>query len=335
MSLFSKLTHQNSASGESCPPRSVSITRASDIDELMQAVRGYRIGLLQLDRGPFAAEIIHTQLGGVLLTAAYLGRAVAHYGEPPARMITFAVRASSTRALWRGQQFGLDELIMGGPGVELDMVSQPGYAVATASFPLNLVEETAERLGWKPPPCMATSLLVKLQHDQAEVLRITFGALFEEAVLKPLDQRAALWARCKQEELLQSLLQLTFDGSRAIESVGSSERSRVLKAAIASIKDRPDGVLSISDLCRITKASERTLLRAFTERFGVSPLDYMKAHRLNGARNDLAHEPSVKISDAANKWGFWHLGQFAKDYRNWFGELPSDTSHRHHKSVRT
>jgi AraC family ethanolamine operon transcriptional activator len=61
----------------------------------------------------------------------------------------------------------------------------------------------------------------------------------------------------------------------------------------------------------------------------------MKAHRLNGAQNDLAHEPWVKVPDAANKWGFWHLGQFAKDYRKWFGELSSDTSQRHHESVRT
>ena len=331
MSLFSKLTHQNSASGESCPSRAVLITHASNIDEFLQAIRGYHLGLIQLDRGSFAADIIQTQLGGVLLTAKYFGRAVLEFGEPPAGMVTFAVRVSSARALWRGQQFGLDDLVIRRPGVEVDVVSQPGYAAATASFPLGLVEETAERLGRKLPP---SSVLVKLQHDQTEVLRTAFGALFEDVVLKPLDQRAAMWALCKQEELLQSLLQLTFDMSGAIEPAGSSERSRVLKAALESIKDRPDGVLSISDLCRIAKASERTLLRAFTERLGVSPLEYMKAHRLNGARNDLAHESWMKVSEAANKWGFWHLGQFAKDYRTRFGELPSDTSHRHHKSVR-
>jgi len=27
----------------------------------------------------------------------------------------------------------------------------------------------------------------------------------------------------------------------------------------------------------------------------------------------------------ANAWGFWHMGQFARDYRRLFGELPSDT----------
>jgi AraC-like DNA-binding protein len=128
----------------------------------------------------------------------------------------------------------------------------------------------------------------------------------------------------------------TTRASKARNPAPKSVRGRALslfsKLTPQNSANGPDGVRSISDLCRITKASERTLLRAFTERFGISPLD--ESASLNGARNDLAHEPSVKISDAANKWGFWHLGQFAKDYRNWFGELPSDTSHRH-KSVGT
>ncbi len=35
-------------------------------------------------------------------------------------------------------------------------------------------------------------------------------------------------------------------------------------------------------------------------------------------------DPSIKIADVvANPWGFWHLGQFAADFRRQFGELPS------------
>jgi len=37
-----------------------------------------------------------------------------------------------------------------------------------------------------------------------------------------------------------------------------------------------------------------------------------------------------KVADVANEWGFWHLGQLAKGYQNWFGELPSDTCARSH-----
>jgi hypothetical protein len=35
-----------------------------------------------------------------------------------------------------------------------------------------------------------------------------------------------------------------------------------------------------------------------------------------------------KVSDVANSWGFWHMGQFAADYRAMFGELSSSTLNR-------
>jgi len=48
--------------------------------------------------------------------------------------------------------------------------------------------------------------------------------------------------------------------------------------------------------------------------------------RLSGVRRDLRRaEAGVKIADVANRWGFWHLGQFAADYRRQFCELPSET----------
>ncbi len=66
---------------------------------------------------------------------------------------------------------------------------------------------------------------------------------------------------------------------------------------------------------------------AFLERFGVSPKAYLQALRLNGVRRVLRRSDPLnsKVSNVANYWGFWHMGQFAADYRRLFGELPSDT----------
>jgi AraC family ethanolamine operon transcriptional activator len=49
--------------------------------------------------------------------------------------------------------------------------------------------------------------------------------------------------------------------------------------------------------------------------------------RLNGARRELGSTvATASVSDAANRWGFWHMGQFAADYRKLFGERPSQTA---------
>lgn len=332
MSFFEKLAHQISANTVDVARRefSVTIARAGDVDEFAEMVRGYRLGFMQIEKGPFVAEAVQTQFAGVLLSAAHYGRAMVQLGEPPSGKITFAVLTSTVPALWQGRAFGPRDLLVGTPGVEMDMVSKAGYGGATASFPLELVREMADHFGWARTSEAPTSSIIGLEPIKADMLRTKLSEVFSEAIARPFNDQAAAWALTKQEDLLRALFSCISNPASKTTAVSNGERARVLKAAVAAINDRPEDVLTVSDLCRIAKASERTMDYAFTERFGLSPALYMKARRLNEARNDLRrdHEHSMKVADIANKWGFWHLGQFARDYRNWFGELPSDTYQR-------
>jgi AraC family ethanolamine operon transcriptional activator len=99
-----------------------------------------------------------------------------------------------------------------------------------------------------------------------------------------------------------------------------------LKRALSFIEQNAKKPLAVPDVCRAAGVSWRTLDYAFREEFGVTPKAYLKSIRLNGVRRELrrAAQPVV-ISDVANRWGFWHMGQFAADYRKLFGELPSET----------
>ena len=47
----------------------------------------------------------------------------------------------------------------------------------------------------------------------------------------------------------------------------------------------------------------------------------------NVVRRDLRQGSAsdTRVGDVAAKWGFWHLGRFAGDYKAMFGELPSET----------
>ena len=38
-----------------------------------------------------------------------------------------------------------------------------------------------------------------------------------------------------------------------------------------------------------------------------------------------AFEQPVTVAEVAGRWGFWHMGQMAADYRKLFDELPSQT----------
>ena len=104
-------------------------------------------------------------------------------------------------------------------------------------------------------------------------------------------------------------------------------RARVVCRAEESMRAHLGDPLSMLDLCRELGVSERTLHYAFQEVRGLSPMAYFKACRLNAVRQELraAAAGTTTVREIAQRWGFWHSGEFASDYRRQFGELPSQT----------
>jgi len=96
---------------------------------------------------------------------------------------------------------------------------------------------------------------------------------------------------------------------------------------LAYIADHGHAPLTVGEISAAIGANERTLRRAFLDRFGVPPKSYLTMVRLHGARRDLRRRaPGTAVIDVANRWGFWHMGDFARNYRRVFGELPSETT---------
>lgn len=88
-----------------------------------------------------------------------------------------------------------------------------------------------------------------------------------------------------------------------------------------------DRAVTVPELCTAFGVSRRTLQYAFQNVVGIKPNAYLRALRLNGVRRTLrlGRDSDLSVQQAAGEWGFWHLSQFARDYRLLFGELPSQT----------
>ena len=130
--------------------------------------------------------------------------------------------------------------------------------------------------------------------------------------------------RSELEQLLCDLLQhlMSLEGPSK-RKVVEGNRDRILKNAVDFLKVHLDENVSIPGLCALLECSERTLQYAFKERFRVSPKDYIKAVKLQKVRTELLNNDNQMISTIAAKYGFWHMGQFAADFRKQFGVLPS------------
>jgi len=90
-----------------------------------------------------------------------------------------------------------------------------------------------------------------------------------------------------------------------------------------SVIDNPDCPLTVAELTLQLNLSRRTIQNAVANTLDMSPLTFLRALRLSEVRREIATAASV--TETATRWGFWHFGYFARDYRAMFGELPSET----------
>ena len=131
-----------------------------------------------------------------------------------------------------------------------------------------------------------------------------------------------------QSVVLDALLHM-LDNSGVDADVRHSiaRRQSVVARARAMLLSKPDHPVTIAELCEQLHVSRRTLQYCFEDTLGVSPLPFLRSIRLNGARRHLREPESVhrSVQDVAAHWGFWHMSQFATDYKKLFGEMPSTT----------
>jgi len=102
------------------------------------------------------------------------------------------------------------------------------------------------------------------------------------------------------------------------------ETIRIVRETLERFRDE---VLSMADLAAAADVSERTLRNVFLDQYGVPPLRYLTLHRLHQVRAALrVSEPeATTVTAMAARFGFWHAGPFAAEYRRLFGEPPSQT----------
>jgi AraC family transcriptional regulator, ethanolamine operon transcriptional activator len=125
-----------------------------------------------------------------------------------------------------------------------------------------------------------------------------------------------------------------------LEAIGSSEDyaltrsdkthegySHIVQRAEKFVLAQPDVSFHATDLCRAIGASERALEYAFKEILKMSPMAFLRRVRLHRVHQALRTNTrgTTTVSAEALRWGFWHFGDFSKEYKNCFGESPSDT----------
>jgi AraC-like DNA-binding protein len=90
-----------------------------------------------------------------------------------------------------------------------------------------------------------------------------------------------------------------------------------------------DQPITIEALAAATNVSARSLFAAFKAGRGYSPMDFVKRVRLGHARQKLSKpKAGTSVTGIAYECGFGNPGHFAMNYRELFGESPSEALKR-------
>jgi AraC family ethanolamine operon transcriptional activator len=296
-----------------------------DVDEFSEATRAWDLEINQLERGKFDGKLQQISCGPILLAYTSYSRRVELKASAPAHMRVFGLH-SSQPTNWCGMRPNAGDLQTHRGGEEISAVTPPGYDVFTVAVDENFLHGTCDRIGIRD-----------FGESGQKSERLSFNpshvqALYNSAYKKIITGNAE-WllidAVNRQEwmlALVENICRASAFGGLATTiqlETGQSRRMEKVKKYIDHFASEPP---SIFDLCSAAEVSERSLHYGFLQEFGMTPMAYTKSRRLGAVRKALRKSGGrIKIVDIANRWGFWHMGQFAADYRKMFGELPSKT----------
>lgn len=109
----------------------------------------------------------------------------------------------------------------------------------------------------------------------------------------------------------------------------ASARKQLADAARMLCLQDPQASVSLEGAAEVLGISRRYLQTCFQTSFGLSASQLLRAERLSRVRLSLVEarekQKACSIGDVAATAGFWHWSRFSADYRQMFGELPSQT----------
>ena len=92
------------------------------------------------------------------------------------------------------------------------------------------------------------------------------------------------------------------------------------------IHENLSNITSVQQICENTQVHERAVHRLLSKKYNLSPKKYLNKLRLNEVRKGLKKDSDhSNVFQIASEYNFWHMGQFSRDYKQLFGELPSET----------
>jgi len=321
---------QTSAHAGNPAPSSVTPVKTlqyRDVHEQSKGFPGFDQIYDQLSPGQFSGHIFDLQLSRA--------RLMREAGSLPTRQVTrlpegiytviFALNTSPATLRYRGLPVSQNRVLICWPGEEVVFHTAAWDAIAVA-----IHADAAERscvADFAAGAPGARYLNTLLTAETAARARSDFLSAIQllsadSSILNTPPAQAAL-----EEWLDNRISELLLGANPTYIPRRTLKHQRIVERAKDYLTIDPNKYTRVSELTAAVGVSRRALHYAFRHITDMTPARYLKVSRLNGVRRQLrsATQSRLCVGDLAAAWGFWHLGRFAADYEQLFGEFPSQT----------
>ena len=285
-------------------------------------VRSWNVDFIQLRPSKFLADLSQIVCKEFQFGCARFNTAVKQDGFSPEGVWTFAF-VNEVKIYWRNYMVEPNSIIIYAPGSEINTISAANFEVVTFSISDDYLLEIIKEVGMEDfyDALKSIDVMVSKNHLWKKLRKAILNEI-EHHIKKPNYKSGQIF----KETITKELLALLKDSSVSTEKVSGKKRLKLLHDAEHYVTQHLTEPITISTIASYLNVSERTLLYAFKNRFDMGPKAFMLVLKLNHAHHRLHRERKINsIASLVRDSGFWHMGQFYKDYKKFFGELPSVT----------
>lgn len=300
-----------------------------DVHDHGLAIAGWHQVYRQMTPGRFRGTVTQVLYDDFHFFRETTNRRVAQTGLAPAGRTSLAVPLSVPLAgTFQGQPVDGYALLALRAGEDFEFHTPEGMGLVGISAASDMVDELCEA-EFGTAGARKLRHVTRLSDAQGVALGVRLSSLIDDAQRNPGHLEYAATRKMFRDAMLGMFLD-------ALERGIGVERRDITHATYSDIvsrcekhlRDRPEEPVTVLELCRALRCSRRTLQTSFQRVADVTPVGYLRTIRLNAVRRMLrtTSVQQLGVGEAAASWGFTHLGYFAREYRDLFGELPSQTT---------
>lgn len=307
---------------DDAPTLAPKIFRFADVDEFRNAIRGLDFEFTPLVRA-IATEQIILQLPGcdVNLTRAF-PRVVDAQLVADCTAIGFAMDDLDVPIRFNGAQRDRAVIVIGSSGAAYNTIEEVQRQIASIVFR----PEVKDR-GW--PRTTSSFKIFETSVSALQQLRKVVREVVA-AASEPIDPAEVALKGAAMKESLFGAVDAAFANlvpSRWTVRPNDGRQFKIFQDIRALLSDDLSQPIYSEEIARKLGLSVRTMHDVVRRYRGMSLHRYLRLRRLWLVRQRLlAGADSVKA--VALAFGFWHLSDFSRSYRDQFGEAPSETLER-------